>query len=118
MKNKFVIVCLIITLESVILGKYIWGMDNQIYIDGPDMLHGKFLIHAARRTRIFITGSRYVDHCLYWDTWKEYPAKPKYYMTGSAVLTDIELDQCPKWKEKAIEITKEHYEKSRIHQST
>ncbi len=106
------------TLESVILGKYIWGMDNQIYIDGPDMLHGKFLIHAARRTRIFITGSRYVDHCLYWDTWKEYPAKPKYYMTGSVVLTDIELDQCPKWKEKAIEITKEHYEKSRIHQST
>ena len=39
-------------------------------------------------------------------------------MTGSVVLTDIELDQCPKWKKKAIEITKEHYEKSRIHQST
>ena len=52
-----------------------------------------------------------------WDTWKEYPAKPKYYMISSVVLTDIELDQCPKWKEKVSEITREYYEKIRIHQS-
>ena len=104
-------------LESVISGKYVFGMDNQIYIDGPNMLHGNFLIHAAKQTRIFITGPRYVNHCLYWDTWKEYPAKPKYYMISSVVLTDIELDQCPKWKEKVSEITREYYEKIRIHQS-
>ena len=45
-------------LESVISGKYVFGMDNQIYIDGPNMLHGKFLIHAAKTDSDFHNRSK------------------------------------------------------------
>ena len=29
----------------------------------------------------------------------EYPEKVCFYQAGSAVLTDIELDLCPQWRE-------------------
>lgn len=88
--------------------KYVWGMDGEIYILKGDMLNGKLLIHAKKRTRVFITGY-YCKDIIYWEKKREYSSRPRYYLVDSAVLTDIELDQCPKWVDKAVTISEECY---------
>lgn len=89
---------------------YVFGMDGGVYLSGPNILNGKLLIHPTKRTRIFITGCRYINQVIRWKTRREYPPIPRFYLVGSAVLTDIELDLCPRWKSRAVLISKEYYE--------
>lgn len=97
-------------MSESIRNNYVFGMDGAVYLSGPDMLNGRLLIHPTRGTRIFITGCRYVNQYICWETRKEYPPIPKYYAIDSVLLTDIELDQCPKWKSRAVLISKDNYE--------
>lgn len=97
-------------MDEGIVRNYIFGMDGSVYLSGPDMLNGKLLFHPTNGTRIFITGHKYINQRIFWETRSEYPPLPKFYAIGSVLLTDIELDQCPKWKSRAVQISKEYYE--------
>lgn len=90
--------------------KYVWGMDGQIYVLGPPILNGRLLIHATRKTRLFVTESEKNGSYIYWKQGKEYPEEVIFYDVGSAVLNDIELDLCPRLKHCAVVIDKEKYD--------
>lgn len=90
-------------MENV--GRYALGMDGQPYIIGPDILHGTLLTHARKRYRLFVTGAVYQKGHLTWSESREYPMQIQYYSTGFAVISDIEIDQLPKWKKSAVPMT-------------
>ena len=89
--------------------KYVLGMNGIFYEICTDILNGLLLIHARKRTRLFVQGFQLVNGILYWKTGTEYPEKVCFYQVGSAVLTDIELDLCPQWRESATVIDKKKY---------
>lgn len=93
--------------------RYVWGMDGEPYIMGPEILNGRLLIHAQRQTRLFVIGSECDVRHVRWMMCLEYPSQTQFYYINGALLTDIEVDLCPKWKEKAERISQERYESLR-----
>lgn len=89
--------------------KYVLGMNGTFYEICTDFLNGLLLIHVRERTRLFVQGYQIINGVLYWKNGTEYPEKVCFYQAGSAVLTDIELDLCPQWREKATAIDKKKY---------
>lgn len=90
--------------------KYILGMNGNFYEICTDLLNGLLLIHVRERTRLFVQEYQIVNGILYWTKGMVYPEKVCFYQVGSAVLTDIELDLCPQWRETATAIDKTKYQ--------
>lgn len=92
------------------IGRCVCGMKGQKYILGPCILSGRLLIHADKKTRLFVEGSSFSDGVISWRFGREYPEKCQHFLTGSALLTDIEMDLCPQWREGAVAVKKEDFE--------
>lgn len=69
------------------IGRCVCGMDGQKYILGPCILSGRLLIHADKKTRLFVEGSSFSDGVISWRFGREYPEKCQHFLTGSALLT-------------------------------
>ena len=93
--------------------EYVWGMDGEPYIIGPEILSGRLLIHAQRKTRLFVIGYEHSVRYMKWESCREYPSQTQFYYMNGVLLTDIEVDLCPRWKEKAEQISQEKYENLR-----
>ena len=90
--------------------EYVWGLDGEPYIIGPEVLNGRLLIHAQKKTRLFVIGSEYDVGSIKWESCREYPSQTQFYHMNGVLFTDIEADLCPIWKEKAERISQEEYE--------
>lgn len=90
--------------------EYVRGMDGEPYIVGPEVLNGRLLIHAQKQTRLFVVGSEYDVGFIKWESCREYPSQTQFYHMNGVLFTDIEVDLCPKWKEKAERLSQERYE--------
>ena len=97
--------------KNMAVKQYIRGMDGNIYEPGIMIHNGCLLVNARTKNRIFVTGHRTVGGVMYWESYREYPQKPCFYLVGSAVLTDIDLELCPRWKKDAVPIHKNIYMK-------
>lgn len=96
------------------IGKCVYGMDGQQYILGPYVLNGRLLIHADKKTRLFVKESSCSEGQISWRYGKEYPEDCQLFLVGAALLTDIEMDLCPQWKEYAVAVRKEELEDGQV----
>lgn len=91
--------------------QYVLGQNGVFYEFGYPLLNGLLLFHTSNRSRLFVLGGVLINGILYWETASQYPKDIAYFHVGSAVMTDIELDLCPQWKDKAIPIDGAYYMK-------
>lgn len=62
------------------IGRCVCGMDGQKYILGPCILSGRLLIHADKKTRLFVEGSSFSDGVITGDLEENIPKNASIFL--------------------------------------